>query len=599
MSILKFSAGPSAAAGIKYFGLEVDKAGRDKCVAWSNNLGLEGKDQVAQAWDLTRQEFENEGGREYYHASYNLDPNDAKSKEISNDTLLKIGSELAERLAPGHDYACFVHRDKDHPHVHVVWNTVHSESGRKYQQGPKDLEDKIRIKDELDRSYGLSVTERTRQRDRIPDGAQRIYARDPAAYLWTEDLKRRITAAREQAQGFEEFKSELAERGVLASERGKEGKLTYRFSDETQKQRIIREGRLGSDYGRHSIEREIGHKRELGRGHSESPRGRDHGRSLDERSPRDSVAGGDHGRRESQSFGATKQRQGAERDGRASQAREFGPDARLDRLSKDLVQRYGEHDRALSGEGRPAPGDSQRRVGAPGTPGEVEALRGSSAAGDRILFERLGWVEAARKMESGKPFPLRTTGTLRGVELSRGGEKILEGLPGQSRGPAGDKINAWRVSYGGFSRNEGGVHAGGLGRATVNDAARTRGVRSRAEQGLVSAFGKLRAGASARFGAVFQALGRALSDAAQRHEILAHSRASGLKNSALEFGKKLGQWLAAGEDYERDLEELKDHAHEAYQQEHGRAMSERERRELEREHIEQQRQRSRGLGLGW
>ena len=113
MSILKFSAGPSAAAGIKYFGLEVDKAGRDKCVAWSNNLGLEGKDQVARAWDLTRQEFENEGGREYYHASYNLDPNDSKSREISNDTLLKIGSELAERLAPGHDYACFVHRDKD------------------------------------------------------------------------------------------------------------------------------------------------------------------------------------------------------------------------------------------------------------------------------------------------------------------------------------------------------------------------------------------------------------------------------------------------------------------------------------------------------
>ena len=139
MSVVKFSAGGSAAKMIAYLSqTESRGGGLEKCVASENSLGVETR-ELATAWDLTRQVHANEGGREYYHASFNIAPDDGKAGQISNDELLKIGGELAERMAPGHDYAAFVHRDREHPHVHVVWNTVHAETGRKYQQGPADL----------------------------------------------------------------------------------------------------------------------------------------------------------------------------------------------------------------------------------------------------------------------------------------------------------------------------------------------------------------------------------------------------------------------------------------------------------------------------
>ena len=177
MSVVKFSAGSSAAKMVDY--LAYGKGGDEpRFSAWSSNLGLESPDQLAKDWDMTRAEHSNEGGREYYHASFNIDPKDAKGGMMSDHEMLAIGSELAERMAPGHDHACFVHRDREHPHVHVVWNTVHAETGRKYQQGPKDLERAFAIKDEIDRSRGLSVTERAPPRDRIPDEAQRLFSRE-------------------------------------------------------------------------------------------------------------------------------------------------------------------------------------------------------------------------------------------------------------------------------------------------------------------------------------------------------------------------------------------------------------------------------------
>ena len=191
MSVVKFSAGASAAKMVSYLahGRGGSEGDEPRYAAWSNNLGIEKTGKLAAAWEMTRQVHSNEGGREYYHASYNLDPKDSRASQISDHELVTIGEELAGRMAPGHDYACFVHRDREHPHVHVVWNTVHAETGRKYQQGPADLERAFEIKNEIDRSHGLRVTERAPQRDRIPDQAQRMYARDSQAYLWTEDLK--------------------------------------------------------------------------------------------------------------------------------------------------------------------------------------------------------------------------------------------------------------------------------------------------------------------------------------------------------------------------------------------------------------------------
>src|SRR5262249_50131129 len=142
-------------------------------------------------------------------------------------------------------------------HVHVVWNTVSYETGKKFHQSKQDLYRAFEIKDGLDEEYQIRKVEHRRTRDRVSEKAQRLYERDPESYIWTEDLKLRIATAKERAGSFEQFRESMQSQGVEIRERGKEEKLTYVFTDEDGKQRQIREGKLGSDYGRRSIEQEI------------------------------------------------------------------------------------------------------------------------------------------------------------------------------------------------------------------------------------------------------------------------------------------------------------------------------------------------------
>lgn len=262
--ILKVSSGRSAAVMLRYCAEKegVTKEGdkTERCTAQSNSLGLEDIGDVRDAWAVTRQSWDKDTEIRYHHASLSLDPRDPKARDLSDEQLLRMGESFAEKWAPGHDHAVFVHRDREHPHVHVLMNSVNSEDGNKLHKSPQDLEEGIRIKDELSREYGLRVVERERmvESDRLSGDAARMVERNPDAYLWTEDLKGRIAEAKGEVTSFEDFQKRLGEEGVTANPRGKNGEITYSFVDDNDKQRKCREGNLGTDYSRESIERACG-----------------------------------------------------------------------------------------------------------------------------------------------------------------------------------------------------------------------------------------------------------------------------------------------------------------------------------------------------
>ena len=236
-----------------------DRADRE--LAFSS-LGVQSIHEVEDAFRLTRELHVKQGGVEYHHASLALDPDSALTPSMDDSKLTNLAKDFVESFAPGHDYAVFIHRDTEHPHAHVLWNSVNFESGRKFHSSKKDLYRAVEIKNSLDEKYGLEITpgfgEKTRSPDFIRDRELRRFERDPFEYSWKEDLKTRITSARDQSETFEEYTLTLSKLDVEPVLRGKtDPKITYKFLDRDGKQRRVREKNLGEDYTRQEIKNQI------------------------------------------------------------------------------------------------------------------------------------------------------------------------------------------------------------------------------------------------------------------------------------------------------------------------------------------------------
>ena len=262
MSILKIRSGSNATGMLRYCHQDKPNQSADveRCSDFINSYGFNNTDDVSLAWRMERQGCGKENGRQYYHATLSISPDDPRSSTITNRELRDMGERFVKEFAPKHSHAVFVHRDERHPHIHILWNSVNPENGKKFHLDNAALGRSQEIKNRIDSDFGIQKTELRKpevQKDRIPDEVKRIAERTEAAYIWTEDLKQRIDNAKKKSIDMEDFKHRLKENGVDAQERGKEGKITYSFEDEHGKQRKVRQDKLGEDHGRDSIEEAI------------------------------------------------------------------------------------------------------------------------------------------------------------------------------------------------------------------------------------------------------------------------------------------------------------------------------------------------------
>jgi len=259
MSIFKIKAGISSAMIHGYCGQVIDKhTGREKCTHFENDLGIRSPEILQKAWEAEREGHGKIHGRQYYHSVYSLDPNDPKAKTLIDKELAAMGRELAEKLAPGHSHALYVHRDQEHPHIHIVWSAIHRETGKKYHMTPKDLEKAHVLVAEIDRKHELTPLQK---RD-IPREvglsweAKRLLQRKPDTYIWMDHLANIIRTAQNTAKTFEEFKRDLKEKGVDVDVKP-DKKITYSFKDKDNKQHKARHTKLGDNYSYERINKTI------------------------------------------------------------------------------------------------------------------------------------------------------------------------------------------------------------------------------------------------------------------------------------------------------------------------------------------------------
>ena len=216
---------------------------------------------VEREFKETRDYFGQQEGRQYYHVALSFERKDLGDLARPDGTtdhgkLRDYGEEWAKEagIADRHEYLVVVHGEKGHPHAHVIWNATGLD-GKKYHNDRHNLDRLRDVNDRLARNHGIQrELDRVRDPHRPSDKFLRQAERGGGRYSWKLDLQDRIREAGRRAFSEEEFKGRLKEQGVELRIRG--GKYSYAMTDETGKQRMIREARLGEPYQRaHLLEK--------------------------------------------------------------------------------------------------------------------------------------------------------------------------------------------------------------------------------------------------------------------------------------------------------------------------------------------------------
>ncbi len=104
---------------------------------------------------LLKQDYKQLHGRQYVHIIQSF----SRSDPLNYDTAHEIGKKLLDSFN-GYQGLVATHNDREYLHNHIVLNSVNTETGLKWQQSKKDLQELKDLSDRLCREYGLSVIEK-------------------------------------------------------------------------------------------------------------------------------------------------------------------------------------------------------------------------------------------------------------------------------------------------------------------------------------------------------------------------------------------------------------------------------------------------------
>lgn len=232
MATIKLSTTKNANALLKY---------AEKRAEVSNSLDCD-VDYVRNQFKATREIWGKSGGIQAHHVIQSFKPDEVDPQQAN-----KIGLQLAEKLAQGHEVAVYTHTDKDHIHNHIVINAVNYEDGRKFHAHGQDAIDRFRdVSDELCKEHGLSIVEERSADVRYTLAEQSLLQKGESS--WKDEIRTAIDSSKEQATSFEEFQERLKDQGVQATLRGKN--ITYEHLESNKK---VRGSKLGMAYEKETI----------------------------------------------------------------------------------------------------------------------------------------------------------------------------------------------------------------------------------------------------------------------------------------------------------------------------------------------------------
>ncbi len=154
---------------------------------------------------ITKKAFHKDTGRQYAHFIQSFNRTD----NLTPEQAFEIGKQFISRNDKfnGFEVLMAVHTNEAHLHIHYVVNTVHRETGMKWQSSRQDLEKMRSISDDLCRENGLSVIENR-------GNFNMKYGEYKSHQSWKAQLAQDIAESIKHSFTVADFYHELGSRGI-------------------------------------------------------------------------------------------------------------------------------------------------------------------------------------------------------------------------------------------------------------------------------------------------------------------------------------------------------------------------------------------------
>ncbi len=186
--------------------------------------------------------YRSEGLNVAFEVIHSFSPEE--SKHLSAEKINVMGTELAKRYFPDHEFMVVTHTDTDKTHNHILVNPVNEKTGKRdVANKKKHLYNLRAISNDISKENGLSTirsTAKEKNRD-MPQEVKEIQRRGGNSYRL--DLFQKADFARSYATSFDEYVSLLNELSIQVAITEKT--ITYYY---TGHEKGIRGKKLGAYY---------------------------------------------------------------------------------------------------------------------------------------------------------------------------------------------------------------------------------------------------------------------------------------------------------------------------------------------------------------
>lgn len=169
----------------------------------------------------------------------------------------EIGHALARRLYPDRQAIIATQADNEgrNLHNHIVVNNVNPIDGSRLSGERIRWINLSKDHDELLKEFGAHVIERDNEKAFDKQTIKEMKLREAGKYVWKDDLKSRIETCLEDKtiKSNDDFIEKMNEDYKVDVRVRKNGNISYYFTDEEEKQRKIRAGKLGLKYSKEGV----------------------------------------------------------------------------------------------------------------------------------------------------------------------------------------------------------------------------------------------------------------------------------------------------------------------------------------------------------
>lgn len=134
---------------------------------------------------ITKQLFNKESGRQFIHFTHSYSNKEKITPELAHEISLKL---IDQERFKGFQIVAATHVDKDHIHTHYVLNTVNMETGLKWQQSNKQLEDLKKYSNQLCAEYNLKHSFVEPKKEKSNSKSSGEYRADKEKRSWKTEL---------------------------------------------------------------------------------------------------------------------------------------------------------------------------------------------------------------------------------------------------------------------------------------------------------------------------------------------------------------------------------------------------------------------------